>query len=160
MKEHVFRTRVTWEGADGVGTRDYRSYRRDGTIEADGPPPIPASSDRAFRGDPSRWNPEQLLVAALSECHLLSYLHVCVEAGAVVLSYVDEATGTMTMEGDGGGRFTEVVLRPTVGVADASMVDAARAAHERAHHLCFIARSVNFPVRYEAQVEVVQAVEP
>jgi organic hydroperoxide reductase OsmC/OhrA len=102
----------------------------------------------------TRWNPEDLLLAALSECHLLSYLHVCVGVGVVVTGYADEASGTMIEDGKGGGAFTEVMLRPRVTVADASMVDAATTAHAKAHELCFIANSVNFPVRHEPVIVV------
>lgn len=109
---------------------------------------LPASSDPAFRGDPSRWNPELLLVAALSDCHLLSYLHVCAVHGVVVTGYRDEACGVMEQTGD-GGRFAEVVLRPVVTVVDPSMIETANALHHEAHENCFIASSVNFPVRTE-----------
>jgi organic hydroperoxide reductase OsmC/OhrA len=117
-----------------------------------GKPELLASADKPFRGDPERWNPEDMLVASLSECHLLSYLHACVKAGVVVVSYRDRATGLMTEDGHGGGAFTEVVLRPEVVVADASMIEAAERAHAQAHEWCFIANSVNFPVRHEATV--------
>ena len=102
----------------------------------------------------SAGTPSSCFVAALSECHLLSYLHVCVDAGVVVTRYVDRATGSMRTEADGSGRFVEVVLHPEVVVADESMVAAATEAHRRAHELCFIANSVNFPVRHEPDVRV------
>ena len=105
-------------------------------------------------GDPSRWNPEDMLLSALSECHLLSYLHACVQAGVVVVGYEDEASGLMVEDGRGGGAFREVVLRPRVTVADPSMTDAATAAHAQAREWCFIANSVNFPVRHEPTVLV------
>ena len=113
---------------------------------------LPASSDPAFRGDPTRWNPELLLVAALSDCHLLSYLHLCAVHGVVVTAYRDEASGVMEQTGN-GGRFTEVVLRPRVTVADESMIEAANSLHHEAHENCFIASSVNFPVRTEPTAE-------
>lgn len=124
------------------------------TLAVDGKPDIAASSDKPFRGDPARWNPEDLLLGALSECHLLSYLHACVQAGVVVVAYTDDASGTMVEDGRGSGAFTEVVLRPTVTIADASMRDAATAAHAQAHAWCFIANSVNFPVRHEPTILV------
>ncbi|GAB3277074.1 OsmC family peroxiredoxin [Microbacterium sp. MEC084] len=153
-REHRYALTATWTGNLGSGTSGYREYSRDVTIEVDGKPALLASSDKPFRGDPERWNPEDMLIAALSECHLLSYLHACVVAGVVVTSYVDEATGLMVEDGASGGQFAEVVLRPRVTVADASMIEAAEAAHETAHGWCFIARSVNFPVRHEATVTV------
>ena len=152
--EHRYSVRTTWTGDRGTGTSGYRDYDRAVTIEIDGKPALLASSDKPFRGDPSRWNPEDLLVAALSECHLLSYLHACVTAGVVVTAYHDDASGVMLEDGSGGGAFAEVVLRPHVTVADAGMVDAAQRAHERAHAWCFIANSVNFPVRHEATIVV------
>ncbi|NYG54284.1 OsmC family protein [Nocardioides perillae] len=163
--EHGYALSVTWTGDRGEGTRDYRGYGRDHVVRAEpvrgqAPPDLLGSADRTFHGDPARWNPEQLLLAALAQCHLLSYLHVCVDAGVVVTAYVDRAVGTVRTDRDGGGQFTEVVLRPEVVVADASMLDAAAAAHTRAHALCFIARSVAFPVRHEPVVRVGRALPP
>lgn len=152
--EHRYALRARWIGNRGTGTSGYRDYDRAVTLSIDGKPTLDASSDRPFRGDPAKWNPEDMLLAALSECHLLSYLHACVQAGVVVVSYTDDATGLMTEDGRGGGAFTEVVLRPRVEVAAASMVAAAEEAHAQAHDWCFIANSVNFPVRHEAVVTV------
>lgn len=151
MAEHHYETTVTW--SDLGGTRDYRGYSRAHEVAAPGRPVLEGSADRAFRGDPGRWNPELLLLAALSECHLLSYLSSCAREGVVVTRYRDAARGTMAQSGQ-GGRFTEVVLRPQVVVADAGMRAAALALHEEAHANCFIASSVSFPVRHEASVEV------
>ncbi len=158
-REHRYALRSVWTGNRGTGTSGYRDYDRVVTIEASGKPALLASSDKPFRGDPSRWNPEDLLVAALSECHLLSYLHACVEAGVVVVSYRDDASGVMVQHGNGGS-FREVVLRPHVTVADASMVDAALSAHDDAHEWCFIANSVNFPVTIEPSVSVARGGAP
>ncbi|UWF78291.1 MULTISPECIES: OsmC family protein [Microbacterium] len=152
LGEHRYALTATWTGNRGTGTSGYRDYSRDVTLRIPGKPDLLASSDKPFRGDPSRWNPEDLLLAALSECHLLSYLHACVTAGVVVTAYRDEAAGVMREDGRGGGAFTEVVLRPRVVVAEPSMIPAAEEAHHRAHEWCFIANSVNFPVRHEAVV--------
>ncbi len=152
--EHRYALTSTWTGNRGGGTTGYRDYDRAVEIAIDGKPTLLASSDKPFRGDRSRWNPEDLLVAALSECHLLSYLHACVTAGVVVTAYRDEASGLMVEDGRGGGAFREVVLRPQVTVADAAMVDAATAAHAQAREWCFIANSVNFPVRHEPTITV------
>lgn len=152
--EHRYSVRTEWTGDRGSGTSGYRDYDRAVTIEIAGKPALLASADKPFRGDPTRWNPEDLLLAALSECHLLSYLHACVQAGVVVVAYTDEASGTMREDGAGGGAFHEVLLRPRVTVADPSMVDAATAAHAQAHAWCFIANSVNFPVRHEPTIIV------
>jgi len=112
--EHRYEVRSTWTGDSGTGTSGYRDYDRAVTIEVAGKPDLLASSDKPFRGDPTRWNPEDLLLAALSECHLLSYLHACVQAGVRVVGYTDDASGVMIEDGRGGGAFREVVLRPHV----------------------------------------------
>jgi len=151
---HSYRLQSVWTGNRGSGTSGYRDYDRSVTISIDGKADLAASSDKPFRGDPAKWNPEDLLLAALSECHLLSYLHACVQAGVVVVAYEDEAIGTMVEDGRGAGAFTEAILCPRVTVADATMVEAAQAAHAQAHEWCFIANSVNFPVRHEATILV------
>jgi organic hydroperoxide reductase OsmC/OhrA len=149
---HSYEVTVTWTGNRGTGTSSYRDYDRSHDIAADGRPAIEASSDPSFRGDPKRWNPEQLLVGALSDCHMLWYLHLCATSGVVVESYVDDAVGRMAMEKNGAGQFSEVVLRPKVKVASADMIDKARELHAEAHQMCFIARSVNFPVHHQPEV--------
>ncbi len=154
MSEHEYRVGIEWLGNRGSGTSGYRDYGRQLVVRAAGKShEIEASADATFRGDADRWNPEDLLVTALAQCHMLSYLHMAVRAGVVVTAYTDEAVGTMVQEGL-GGRFTEVVLRPVVTVADESMVEAARAAHAEAFEHCFIANSVNFPVRHEPTIVV------
>lgn len=154
MTRHSYATTVRWTGNEGTGTATYRGYARAHDVMADGRPVIAASSDPAFRGDPAKWNPELLFVAALSECHLLQYLHVCAGAGVVVVAYEDTASATMATTPDGGGSFTEVVLRPVVTVADPSMTTTAAALHDRAHELCFLAASVRTPVRHEPTILV------
>jgi organic hydroperoxide reductase OsmC/OhrA len=148
---HTYETVVTWTGDRGSGTSGYRDYARDHELTADGREPIAGGSDPAFRGDKSRWSPEQLLVGSLSQCHMLWYLHLCADAGVVVTGYVDHAHGTMTETGD-GGHFTQVVLRPQVTVELPGMVEAATRLHGDSHRACFIANSVNFPVRHEPVV--------
>jgi organic hydroperoxide reductase OsmC/OhrA len=149
--EHHYRLSATWTGNLGEGTTGYRAYGRDVTLSADGKPDLLASADKPFRGDPGRWNPEELLVAALSECHLLSFLHVAVTHGVIVTGYRDEATGTMEQEGI-GGRFTEVVLRPEVELVGPDDGTLLAQLHEEAHAACFVASSVSFPVRVEPVV--------
>ena len=146
--EHGYALTTTWTGNLGAGTTGYRDSDRAVTVEVDGKPVLLGSADRPFRGDPTRWNPEDLLLAALSQCHLLSYLHACVTRGVVVTDYVDEASAVMEVQGNGGA-FREAVLHPRVTVRDASMVEEAIAAHHDAHEWCFIANSVNFEVRVE-----------
>ena len=150
---HRYRVDVVWTGNRGTGTDGYRSYSRSHVIRVSGKPLLEGSADPAFRGDATRHNPEDMLVAALSTCHMLSYLHMATVAGVVVTSYRDAAEGTMATEGD-GGRFVEVVLRPSVTISAASDPARAEAAHAEAHHACFIANSVNFPVRCEPRIVV------
>lgn len=146
---HEYETTMRWTGNRGDGTAEYRGYDRSHDVSAVGRPVIEASSDPAFRGDRTRWNPELLLVAALSECHMLVYLHQSALAGVVVTDYLDTALGTMVETPDGGGHFEAVVLRPVVTVATQDMLGRAEGLHARASELCFIANSVNFPVRHE-----------
>jgi organic hydroperoxide reductase OsmC/OhrA len=154
MREHRYAALVRWTGNRGEGTASYRAYGREHEVEAEGKPTIAASSDPAFRGDPERWNPEELLVASLSQCHLLEFLHLCAVNGVVVTAYEDRPEGVMSETDDGGGHFDLVVLRPTVTVASEEMAARANELHEDAHRLCFIANSVNFPVRHEPEVVV------
>ncbi|MFE2723519.1 OsmC family protein [Kitasatospora sp. NPDC059327] len=152
-KLHTYTAEITWTGNQGSGTSDYRSYGRAHEVAAEGRPTIPGSADPAFRGDPARWNPEQLLLASIAQCHLLWYLHLCAVNGVVVTDYADRPVGTMAETAE-GGHFTEAVLRPRIEVASAEMVEKALALHADAHRACFIASSVNFPVRHEPVVTV------
>ncbi|WP_019928414.1 OsmC family protein [Nocardia sp. BMG111209] len=139
MGAHHYAVDVVWSGA----TTDYRSYSRNHEARVPGRPPIPGSADPQFRGDPARWNPEQLLVAALAECHMLWYLHLCADAGIGVTDYRDAATGVMNDQ-----RFLGVTLHPRITVTDATRVDAAHALHAEAHRRCYLANSMNFPVTH------------
>jgi len=143
---HRYAIDVTWTGNTGEGTRTVRSYARDHEVTADGPAPIAASADPAFRGDPSRWNPEQLYLASISQCHMLWYLGLAAQAGVVVTAYEDHPTAVMTEEASGAGRFDRVTLHPTVTVTAGSDPHLAEELHERVGDLCFIARSVNTPI--------------
>lgn len=146
---HSYRAAVTWTGNRGDGTASYAAYGRDYTVAIAGKPDLLGSSDPAFRGDPARYNPEDLLVASLSACHMLWYLHLAAQAGLVVTAYRDDASGTMEVGPGGGGRFTGVVLRPTATVEEPFDRERASSLHQRAHAMCFIANSVTFPVTCE-----------
>lgn len=152
-REHSYSINVRWTGNTGSGTSNFREYRRDHEISAPGKPSITGSSDPAFRGDKARYNPEELLVASLSACHMLWYLHLCSDAGIVVAEYHDDATGVMVETEGGGGHFSEVTLRPVIKFSGAVDRELARSLHEKAHSLCFIANSVNFPVLCEPTFE-------
>jgi organic hydroperoxide reductase OsmC/OhrA len=147
--EHRYSVTVSWEGNLGTGTSGYRAYSRSHSVSAPGKPILAGSSDPAFRGDASRYNPEELLVAALSACHMLWFLHLCADAGIVVTSYQDRPEGRMVETEDGSGHFKEVVLHPSAVLKEPVAPEVLEGLHERAHHLCFIANSVNFPVRCE-----------
>jgi organic hydroperoxide reductase OsmC/OhrA len=151
--DHDYAVQVTWTGDRGTGTSDYRAYGRDHVVRAAGKPDLPGSADRTFHGDADRWNPEELLLAALSQCHLLSYLHEAAANGVVVVGYEDAATGVMTQSRDGGGRFTSVTLRPVVTIA-AGDPQRALELHGSAARKCFIAASVAFPVGHEPVIRL------
>jgi organic hydroperoxide reductase OsmC/OhrA len=148
-KQHNYNLTIQWTGNNGTGTSDYKAYERSHSILVNNKAEIAASSDPAFRGDKTKHNPEELLVASLSSCHMLWFLHLCTEAGVVVTDYTDHATGVMVETPNGGGYFSEVTLHPIVTVADHSMIETANALHQKANELCFIANSVNFKIRHE-----------
>lgn len=154
LDEHRYAVTVRWTGNRGEGTSTYRGYSRDHDIEIPGLPVLKGSADSTFHGDKTRYNPEQLLLTALSQCHMLSFLHVAVKHGVVVTAYEDRAVGLMRTNRDGSGQFGSATLRPEVTVAAA--VDAAlmEQLHHEANKVCFIARSVNFPVLHETSVHV------
>ena len=153
MASHRFAASLRWTGNLGTGTSAYGAYSRNHEISGAGKAAaIAGSSDAAFRGDASRYNPEELLVASLSACHMLWMLHLCADAGIAITEYADDASGEMALDAGGAGQFTSVTLRPRMTIADAARVGEAMALHERAHELCFIARSVNFSVACEAAV--------
>jgi organic hydroperoxide reductase OsmC/OhrA len=158
-REHTYEVTVDWVGNQGVGTASYTAYSRDHAIRADEKSVIPGSSDAAFRGDPARYNPEELLVAALSACHMLEYLHLCAVNGIQVVAYSDRAHGVMVTRPDGSGSFSAVTLHPKVTIARGS-AERARTLHEEAHQRCYIAGSVNFPVSVEGGVVEASAPTP
>ncbi|MGN6273232.1 MAG: OsmC family protein [Protaetiibacter sp.] len=151
---HHYAISVEWTGNRGSGTSSYRAYGRDHVVRSAGKlHELAGSSDRTFHGDSERWNPEELLLAALSQCHMLSYLHVAASRGIVVTGYTDDATGEMQQTSDGGGHFTEATLRPVVTIAAGDPALALEAHHE-ASQKCFIAASVNFPVHHEPVIRL------
>lgn len=152
---HRFRTRLRWTGDRGAGTARYDAYGRDHVIEGDEKATaIAGSADPAFRGDATRWNPEELLLAALSACHQLWYLHLCADAGVVVVAYHDAAEAELALAADGSGRMTGATLHPRVTIAAGGDAERALALHGEAARRCFIARSVKFPVTHQPHVDV------
>jgi organic hydroperoxide reductase OsmC/OhrA len=157
-RRHRYEVEVVWTGNRGSGTSSYSAYGREHEMRVAGKQVIAGSSDPMFRGDAARWNPEDLLVASLSACHKLWYLHLCADAGVVVTAYEDRAEGIMIEQDGGEGQFESVVLRPRVTISAASNAELAARLHKAAHDKCFIARSVSFPVRHEPVI--VGACEP
>ena len=155
-RRHRYETRTTWTGDVGHGTSGHAAYERAHETAAAGRPPILSSSDPSFRGDAARWNPELLLVASLSQCHMLWYLSLCAASGVVVVGYDDDASGVMIESADGGGRFESVTLRPQVQIVTCDRLDRARELHDEAARRCFIAASVSFPVHHAPVIDVVQ----
>ena len=150
MKDHYYKADIKWTGNSGKGTGNYTAYERSHTISVNGKAVIHGSSDPSFRGDKTKYNPEELFVSSLSTCHMLWYLHLCSEAGVIVIDYADNATGIMQETEDGGGHFTEVTLHPKVVVRDKSMIEKANELHDKANKLCFIANSCNFPIHHKS----------
>lgn len=153
-KHHHYTTNLQWTGNKGNGTSNYKAFERSHTIKVEGKPQIQGSSDPSFRGDSSKYNPEELFLSSLSCCHMLWYLHLCSVGGVNIIEYSDKATAIMEETEDGGGRFTEVLLNPSVTVSDESMVEKALELHKQANQKCFIANSVNFSVKHNPSCKV------
>ena len=153
-KQHEYKSRLTWNGNLGTGTSTYAGYGRDYTVSIEGKPDLRGSADPIFRGSAELHNPEDLFIAALSSCHMLSYLALCARKGVSVLTYEDNAAGTLVFTADGGGRFEEVTLNPVVTIAHSEKLALAESLHDDAHRLCYIASSSNSTVHHVAVVRV------
>jgi len=149
LSRHEYHISLEWTGNRGTGTDSYRGYGRDHVVRSAGLPDLPGTADPTFHGDKDRWNPEQLLLAALSQCHMLSYLHLAVNHGVAVTGYRDSANGLLRLNRDNSGEFVQAVLHPSVSLADEMQRELADSLHSQANKICFIARSVNFPVLHE-----------
>lgn len=153
MKQHHYQIRMTWTGNTGTGTSSYVAYKRSHIFSAHNKiTEIQGSSDPSFRGDKTKYNPEELLVSSISSCHMLWYLSLCAENNIIVTDYTDEAKGIMEETANGSGKFTKVTLYPRVTVTDKSMIAKAEALHHDAHQMCFIANSCNFQIYCEAEI--------
>lgn len=150
-KTHNYPVKITWTGNQGEGTINYTTYKRDHTISVKGKAVMHCSADTVFRGDGTKYNPEDFLVSSIATCHMLWYLHLCADAGVIVLEYSDEATGTLELSDTAPGRFTQVTLQPQVVVAEAGMIDLAISLHNKAHEKCFISNSCNFPISIQTK---------
>jgi organic hydroperoxide reductase OsmC/OhrA len=149
---HEYSARLVWDGNKGTGTATYAGYGREYRFLLDGKPELEGSADPMFKGDPSRHNPEEHFLAAISACHMLSYLALCARSHIRVLAYEDDVRGTLKFDGRGGGKFEEVVLHPAVTIAEGDDAELAESLHEQAHELCFIAASCSVPIRHEPKV--------
>lgn len=156
MKKHHYTLELNWTGNLGKGTQNYRSYERSYSISIDGKATLHGSSDPSFRGDQSKYNPEELFLMSISSCHMLWYLHLCAEAGIVVTSYTDHATGEMEENSAGSGKFTSVILHPVVKITNHEQQDKANELHKKANEMCFIANSCNFPILHVPECMIVK----
>jgi organic hydroperoxide reductase OsmC/OhrA len=155
-KQHHYHAKITWEGNTGEGTQAYTSYKRDYQIELKDKPIIHASADPAFKGDAGKLNPEEMLLSALSSCHMLWFLHECADHGIIVESYVDDAKGLMEEQTGQGGRFEEVILQPIVVIRNSEHLALSLDLHESASNKCFIKNSCNFPVLVDPKHETIK----
>lgn len=152
MKNHQYKSKIVWTGNTGESTKNYRSYQRNYTISVDGKADISGSADPAFLGNPELHNPEDLLLASVSSCHLLWYLHLCSVNKILVLEYEDFAEGTMIETEKGSGKFTEIILKPKIVVAEKEMIQKAIELHQKANEYCFIANSLKFEVKHQSEI--------
>lgn len=156
-KEHTYKIGLMWTGNKGSGTETYTSYERAHTLHAEGKPDLLGSADPLFRGDSAKWNPEELLLASLSSCHMLWYLHLCANHKIIVQTYEDSPHAQMRIEKNGAGQFVNAELRPVVTITQAGQTQLAESLHSQAHHYCFIANSVNFPILVSPQIQIEQS---
>lgn len=148
-RQHTYNLAIQWTGNTGKGTENYLSYERSHSVLINNKKNILCSSDPSFRGDETKHNPEELFLASIASCHMLWYLHLCSEAGIVVVDYSDKASGIMHENADGSGQFSEVTLHPLVTITDESKIDLANELHQKANQMCFIANSCNFKIRHK-----------
>lgn len=154
MKKHNYNLKIQWTGNEDNGTANYKAYNRNHTISVNGKyDVINGSSDPAFLGDKSRYNPEELFLSSISACHMLWYLHLCSIHDVIVIEYLDNATGIMQEDEDEGGKFIEVILHPEVKVAEIEMIDKANKLHAEANKKCFIANSCNFKIEHVSRTK-------
>ena len=149
MKQHNYALKINWTRNIGSGTNSYKSYERSFEVSVDGKEIINGSSDSFFIGDKTKYNPEELLLASISSCHILWYLHLCAYDGIIVTSYIDNAEGIMVENDNGGGKFEQVILKPVISVTENSMIEKAIIQHAKANKTCFTANSVNFRISHQ-----------
>lgn len=156
MKEHRYNVKLGWTDENGKGTTSYIDYSRNHQAKVNNKPTIKLSADPAFRGDETKYNPEDMLVASLASCHMLWYLHLCSKSGITVVKYEDNAEGLMLQEDTGGGRFEKVVLNPEVIILEKDKIELANKLHEEANQKCYIANSCNFPITHKVKIIIAE----
>ncbi len=154
--EHEYVSRLVWKGNLGNGTSTYAGYSREYMVSVDGKPDIRGTADPMFRGDPDLHNPEDLFIAAISSCHMLSYLALCALKGVSVAAYEDRATAILALDSNRNGSFEEVTLNPVVTIADSSTEALAIKLHDEAHDLCYIARSCSVPIHHAVTIRIAE----
>lgn len=154
-KTHLYENQLEWTGNKGVGTKTYKSYDRNYTLTSSGKSQtIKGSADPTFLGDATKYNPEELLVASISSCHMLWYLHLCAQNNITVTHYTDEAKGEMEENKSGSGKFKKVTLFPIITIQETESIELAESLHEKAHEMCFIANSCNFPIHCSSTIKI------
>ena len=153
-KTHEYPAKIVWTGNSGTGTSAYKAYERTWDMAAEDKAVINCSNDPLLGGDRLKYNPEDLLISAVASCHMLWYLHLCSQAGVVVTAYEDNPVGIGESEPSGAGQFIEAVLRPKITITAESDPQKAVTLHDEIHQYCYIARSINFPLRFEPEIIV------
>ncbi len=144
--KHLFKAALNWSKDNGKSIR----YTKNHTISFEGKEALTISAAKAFKGDPSLHNPEDLLLSSLMSCHMMSYLYICAQHQIEVIDYQDQAIATLETNENGSGRFIEVRLNPQVTISNGEQIALANTLHHQAHQLCFIANSCNFPILHQA----------
>lgn len=150
---HIFKATLNWKPKEGENTQNPRNYTRDHEVKITDKKLLQLSAAKSFRGDTNLLNPEDLLLSAITSCHMMSYLYVCSQNQVEILSYSDNSEGILEVVGDGGS-FERVDLNPVVTIKNPKDIELAKELHTKANELCFIANSCNFPIHHKAKILV------
>lgn len=146
--KHIFKVALSWFSTEKVASPKSKVYSKSHHISIEGKSDLAISAAKAFKGDPSLYNPEDLLLSSLVSCHMMSYLYLCDQNNIEVISYTDHAEAILEVNSDASGRFVEVILKPAVVILNPEQIALALDLHKKANQLCFIANSCNFPVMH------------
>ena len=152
--KHLFKAKLNWNSIPKEVITNTKRYTKTHQIAIDGKEILNVSAAKAFKGDPNLYNPEDLLLSSVVSCHMMSYLYVCSQNDITVVSYQDNAEGTLEVLENGSGRFVEIRLNPSVIIKEKEKIAQALSLHTKASELCFIANSCNFPILHFASCEV------